>query len=277
MDGVTAITQLYGNLASERMYFLHRSSTSLQTTNHLRIGTLVALTSTVRKWIGIAPLLLAAACSKPHTPPAVGQSTPAQPPAAAQPVGNPEPVAPPPAPEPEAAPSAPARAQFLIPSGTTLHVRLDSGVNTRRNHAGDGFSATLSRPVTLHGETAIPAGTRFRGHVTEAAASGRLKGRPVLALTLDSFRLEGRDFPLHTSRVERVGPPHKKRNAFLIGGGAGLGAAIGAIAGGGKGAAIGGLAGAGAGTAGAAATGKEQLAIPAESALIFTMRSPVRL
>jgi hypothetical protein len=77
--------------------------------------------------------------------------------------------------------------------------------------------------------------------------------------------------------VERVGPAHKKRNAFLIGGGAGLGAAIGAIAGGGKGAAIGGLAGAGAGTAGAAATGKEELAIPAESALVFTMRASVKM
>jgi hypothetical protein len=242
----------------------------------------------VRKWIVIAPLVFAAACSKSNTPPAVAQNPPAQPPAVAQPTvaqpavaqpaGNPEPVAPPPAPEPEAAaPAAPARAELVIPSGTTLHVRLNSGIDTRRNHAGDGFTATLSRPVILHGDTAIPAGTRLSGHVTEAAASGRLKGRPVLGLTLDSFHLAGREHRLRTSSVERVGPAHKKRNALLIGGGAGLGAAIGAIAGGGKGALIGGAAGAGAGTAGAAATGKEQLAIPAESALVFTMKAPVRM
>jgi hypothetical protein len=203
------------------------------------------------------------------------QNPPKQAPAALP--GNPEPVepvAPPPAPEPEA---APARAELLIPAGTTLRVRLDSAVDTRRNHAGDAFTATLNHPVTLHGETAIPSGTRLRGHLTESAASGRLEGRPVLALTLDSFRLQGREYPLRTSSVERVGPRHKKRNEVLIGGGAGLGAIIGAIAGGGKGAAIGGLAGAGAGTAGAAATGKEQLAIPAESALVFTVKAPVKM
>jgi hypothetical protein len=230
----------------------------------------------MRKWMAIAPLVLAAACSKPNTPPVAVQNSPAQSQAAVPP-GNPEPVAPPPA-APVAAPEASAvRAEFVIPGGATLRVRLDSAVDTRRNRPGDTFTATLSRPVTLRGETAIPAGTRFRGHVTQAAASGRLKGRPVISLTLDSFRLDGREYPLRTSSVERVGPRHKKRNEVLIGGGAGLGAAIGAIAGGGKGAAIGALAGAGAGTAGAAATGKEELAIPAETALVFTTRAPVRM
>ena len=44
---------------------------------------------------------------------------------------------------------------------------------------------------------------------------------------------------MQTTSVNRVSAAHKKRNAILIGGGAGLGAAIGAIAGGGKGALIG--------------------------------------
>jgi len=223
----------------------------------------------------VAPLLLAAACSKSNTPPVVAQNPQAQAPAAAPtPVANPEPVS-----SDTVAPRQPVeeRPEVLLTPGTTFNVRLDSPLDTRRNHAGDEFSATLNRPVVVHGETVIPSGTRFRGHVTEAAASGRLEGRPILSLTLDSFRLQGREFPLRTAHVDRLGPPHKKRNAFLIGGGAGLGAAIGAIAGGGKGALIGGAAGAGAGTAGAAATGKEELAIPAESQLQFTLKSPVRM
>jgi hypothetical protein len=68
-----------------------------------------------------------------------------------------------------------------------------------------------------------------------------------------------------------------KRDAEFIGGGAGLGALVGALAGGGKGAAIGAAAGAGAGTAGAAATGKKEVEYPAETRLVFTTRSAVSI
>jgi hypothetical protein len=68
-----------------------------------------------------------------------------------------------------------------------------------------------------------------------------------------------------------------KRTATLIGGGAGLGAIIGGIAGGGKGAAIGALAGGGAGTAGTAFTNNKDIVLPAESALSFKLAQPVQI
>ena len=61
----------------------------------------------------------------------------------------------------------------------------------------------------------------------------------------------------------------------MIGGGAGLGAIIGGLAGGGKGALIGGLAGAGAGTAASAYTGNKDVIIPSESVVTFTLTAPV--
>jgi hypothetical protein len=137
--------------------------------------------------------------------------------------------------------------------------------------------ATLSTPVEVAGRTVIPAGTRFSGHVTVADASGRLQGRAHIGIALDSFHLNGRQYRISTSSVERASAAHKKRNGVLIGGGAGLGGLIGAIAGGGKGALIGAGAGAAAGTAGAAATGKLNVSIPAEALLQFTLRSPVRI
>ena len=156
-------------------------------------------------------------------------------------------------------------------------MRLDDSVDSKRNRAGDAFTATLSEPLIVGGVAVLPEGTRFTGHVTTAGSSGRLKGRAVIGLTLDTFEHQGRRYTIRTTSVNRVSAAHKKRNAVLIGGGTGLGAALGAIAGGPKGALIGAGAGAAAGTAGAAATGKRDVGVPSEAILRFTLRAPVEI
>src|SRR5258707_12204727 len=68
-----------------------------------------------------------------------------------------------------------------------------------------------------------------------------------------------------------------KRTATMVGGGAGLGAIIGGLAGGGKGAAIGALAGAGAGTAGTAQTRKKGIGPPGGTARFVQAGKPLEL
>ena len=164
-----------------------------------------------------------------------------------------------------------------IPSGTPIKVRLNETLDTRRNRSGDQFTASLVESVSDDGRVVVPKGTNFTGHITISAPSGRLKGRAVIGLTLDSFEINGQRYPVVTTKASRVSARHKKRNLVLIGGGTGLGALIGGLAGGGKGALIGAGAGAGAGTVGAAATGKEQVAIPAETLLTFRLEENVEL
>ncbi len=182
--------------------------------------------------------------------------------------------------KPSAAPRAksartnPAPAQVItIPEGSDFRVRLDDTVDTRRNRPGDKFNAVLLKPVEVDGVAAIPGGTRFTGHLVDAKPSGRVRGRAVLSLRLDSFELNGRTYRVMTSRVIRSSGNHKKGNWIAIGGGAGTGAAFGAIAGPG-GALIGAGAGAAAGYTVRALTGQKNVRVPAETILSFTLRAP---
>jgi hypothetical protein len=174
-----------------------------------------------------------------------------------------------------AVPRKARRSGLVLAPGTSVRVRLAQTIDTKRNRAGDRFSATLDEPLVVGDRVAVPRGTPFEGHVVTSAESGRFKGRAALALRLDSFDLNGVKYDVNTNRPTRVSRGHKKRNWLWIGGGSGGGAAIGAIASGGTGALIGAGAGAAAGTVGAAFTGKRHVTLPVESEITFALQAPV--
>jgi hypothetical protein len=154
-----------------------------------------------------------------------------------------------------------------IPAGSHVTVRLGKSLSSATATAGESWHGTLTSDITANGKTVAKAGDPVVGKVTYVNRSGRLHKPGALALRLTSINGE----IVYSSRVSRQGKSHTKSNATKIGGGAGAGALIGALAGGGKGAAIGAAAGAGAGTGVAAATGKQEVTIPAESVLTFTI------
>ena len=171
--------------------------------------------------------------------------------------------------------ATPAVRTVQVPSGTTIAVRLTQALSTERNRAGDTFNATLEEPVVVDGTVVVPKGTTFAGHVTTARPSGRLKGRGVLAMTLDALDLRDRSYSVHTATDTNVTSAHKKRNMEVIGGGGGIGALIGGLTGGGKGAAMGAAIGAAAGTGVAAGTGRQEVELPAGTVCHFRLTDPI--
>jgi hypothetical protein len=166
---------------------------------------------------------------------------------------------------------------FTLDAGVAVPVRLQNALNTRRNRVGDRFTATLDEPLVSGDRVVVPKGTPLSGHITRAQASGRFKGRAVLALTLDSLQLNGETYQVSSTNALRESGGHKKRNWLWSGGGAGGGAAIGGAVAGGAGALIGAGAGAAAGTVGAAITGKRHVELPVETRITFKLRSPVEI
>jgi hypothetical protein len=165
----------------------------------------------------------------------------------------------------------PAPVTLTAPVGTRVAIRTTETLSASRNDVGDGFTGVLNAPVVVNGATLFPRGAKVTGTVIAAKRRGRFKGSGDLGIelrTIAGVRVE-------TNEYEHELKGKGKRTGGFIGGGAGLGALIGGIAGGGKGALIGGLAGAGAGTAGAAYTGNKDVVLPSESLVTFHLTAPL--
>jgi hypothetical protein len=156
-----------------------------------------------------------------------------------------------------------------IPSGATIKIRMIDRLSSAEARVGDTFRATLEEPIAVNDKELYPRGADVAGRIVDVHQSGRLSEPGELDLVLNTVSSAGRTSSLRVTPLVMKGDSHGKSNATKIGGGAALGAIIGAIAGGGKGAAVGTVAGGAAGTGAAAATGKREVEIASETVLSF--------
>jgi hypothetical protein len=176
----------------------------------------------------------------------------------------------PPAPTP-----VPLPQKITVPSGTQLSVRLNDEVDSEKAQVGDVFHGSISAPVAIGDQTAIPTTADVEGRVVEVKSAGRFAGQSVLTLELTKLTMGGKSYSLQTSQWTKSGNGRGKSTAAKVGGGAAVGAVLGGIFGGGKGAAIGAAAGAGAGTGVSAATKGQQIVLRPEAIIAFQLQGPI--
>jgi hypothetical protein len=231
----------------------------------------------MRVW-RLIPLLLVvftiSSCSSASTDDTVkpedsSATAPASSPAASSPAISAAPKA-----DPAPAP-APRIVSITIPAGTELVVTTSNTLNSGKNNAGDEFEGGLALPVNVDGKTVLAKGAKVVGKVVDAEGSGRVKGRATMKLALTGVEYNGKIVSIETDPFTAEAEATKGRDAAVVGGGAGLGAAIGAIAGGKKGAATGAIIGGAAGTGTVLATKGKEVEFPAESKLTFSLADSV--
>jgi hypothetical protein len=163
-----------------------------------------------------------------------------------------------------------------LKSGTLLQVRLIETISSDKNHPGDIFNATLDAPLVVDGLVLAERGARVEGKIVESQQAGRVKGLASLALALTRLNLsDGQHVEISTDSFSKIGPESKGTDAAKIGGGAALGAIIGAIAGGGKGAAIGTGVGGAAGAGDVLVTRGKPAVLPSETKISFRLNNSV--
>ncbi len=212
---------------------------------------------------------------KNQRPPAAKQPTPpaAQPAPQIAQATQPAPVAPPLPP----APPQPVVKQVTLPAGTVVPVRMTEELNSKTAQTNDVFHGSLAADLGIQGVIAVPRGAPVVGRIVEARDAAHFKGSSLLTLELTRLDARGQRITLVTDAYSKEGEARGKNTVEKSAGGAALGAIIGALAGGGKGAAIGGLAGGAAGTGVNAATRGQQVDIPSETLINFSLQSPVTL
>ena len=168
-------------------------------------------------------------------------------------------------------------AYVTIPAGTRVSVRMIDAVDSTQNHPGDRFQASLQEPLTVGGNVVVSKGSDVYGRLAESKESGKFSGRSQLQLELTGIVVNGQTIPIVTGEYELTGKSRGASTAKRTVGGAAVGSIIGAIAGGGKGAAVGAGVGGAAGAGSEVITRGDQVKIPSETLLDFTLQQELSI
>lgn len=165
-------------------------------------------------------------------------------------------------------------ARMTIPAGADVAIRTNEDIDTRDANETRSYMGEVDRDVAdVNGHIVIPRGS-------PAWLVVRRVRDNQIALDLQSVSVNGRRYTVDAGEItqrNREGVGENKRTGAFVGGGAALGALIGAIAGGGKGAGIGALAGGAAGAGAQVLTKGDHVRVPAETVLNFRLDAPLTL
>ena len=184
-----------------------------------------------------------------------------------------------------------AQESLSLPSGTSVHMKLETPISTKTSKVGDAFAGRVTEPVLLDGKTVIPVGAAIQGQIVKLTEPRRVKGKPTIELRPDSITMpDGEKYDFRATVVdtdkstetsvndegEIKGKGRDGKDVRNVAIGTGAGVTVGAIAAGGKGALIGGAIGAGV-TVAHWLSKHKSAELPAGSEIVMELNRPMSL
>ncbi len=177
------------------------------------------------------------------------------------------------------APAARETRSVVLPGSTVLSVRTSDSLTSKTAKVNDEFHGTVAADVIQDGFTVIPMGTAVLGRVVEAKEAAHFAGSAALTVELVSLQLNTvngtQNLAVVTDPLSNKAKGRGANTAEKTAGGAGIGALIGGLAGGGLGAGVGALAGGGLGAGANGVTRGQDITVPAETLLRFSLSSSI--
>ena len=171
---------------------------------------------------------------------------------------------------------APDYIQVTVGADSVIGIQLDAPVSSETARVEDLVLGRVVRDVKVDGRTAISAGTRVEGTVTEVDRGGSFRDRARVGIKFHALVLGDRTrIPIQSEAIFREGDAPGKEAIAKVGASAVVGAIVGGIFGGAKGAAIGSTAGAAGGTAAVKAGGPNDAVIADGTSLTIRLLAPV--
>jgi len=176
-----------------------------------------------------------------------------------------------------------------LPEGTGIRMKLETALSTHRSKVGDVFTARVTQPVVVSGQTLVPVGASVTGRVTKLTEPRRIAGKPTIAVLPDRIVMpNGNQYLITATIVDTAkssgttvddegrikGPGHTGRDTVEMAAGSGTGAVIGALAAGVKGLFLGGGIGLGA-VAGYWLTRRHSAELPAGTEITMELSRPM--
>jgi hypothetical protein len=100
-----------------------------------------------------------------------------------------------------------------VPVGTTFEIITNSEINTKKNHVGEIFTATLNQPISVGSDIVIPAGSQVFGQVTYSEDAGRVGRNAIMEIKFTSVQ------PPYGHKIPMIGKIITKDNSGVLRGG----------------------------------------------------------